>query len=440
MKDKSGENIGERRFAKAAAHCLVAGEYYKPNRFAVEALLLYAQRKCLTSVDMSQDLAIIFGTLIRLATAQGYHRDPDTFRSGLSVFEGEMRRRTWSLCMNLDLLVSFQLGLPSNVQYPTWNTRPPTNLMDIDFDEGTKALPLARPDSEPTELLFYIAKHNLIAVFEKIIRHTLSVSGDNISELEAIDQELQATISALPSIFQSRSMAQSITDSPSVIVTRLCVDFIYQKCICVLHRKYVTRQRKNSVQACYVSASNIVGRFVDVYKEFQPGGQLEAEQWFMSSITWHDFLLGCMALCLVLCSTMQSSAKTIGCLNVVDLAESLQLLAKAETICKEQSNRSKDTRKVRRLIIATVLRFNHENGERHAISEGLQSNGQSTESTISWETQSLAVGDEEWNWDESTMMAVDTDEWTYLDQFLNLTGGEYLTSSHSTGESAERST
>lgn len=127
---------------------------------------------------MSPDSGLIFGLLIRLAARMGYHGDPDIFQ--LSAFEREMRRRTWSLCMQLDLLTSFQLGLPSNIQFPTWDTRPPRNLLDSDFNEETKELPPARPDSEPTDTLFYIAKHRLMAVFEKILRHTLS-TGTNES-------------------------------------------------------------------------------------------------------------------------------------------------------------------------------------------------------------------------------------------------------------------
>jgi hypothetical protein len=134
---------------------------------------------------------------------------------------------------------SFQLGLPSNTQFPTWDTRPPTNLLDSDFDEDTLDLPPARPDSEPTELLFYITKHRLITVFEKVLRHTLAVTDRPTDELEMIGQELRGTDAALPIIFQPRFMADSFADSPSVVVTRLCVNAIYQKCLCVLHRKYV---------------------------------------------------------------------------------------------------------------------------------------------------------------------------------------------------------
>lgn len=100
-------NVGSVKFSTASAHCLAIGEYFRPQRFAVEALLLYAQSICLTSVDISPDLGVLFGTLVRVATIMGYHRDPDSTRNDISAFDGEMRRRTWSLCMQLDMLVSF---------------------------------------------------------------------------------------------------------------------------------------------------------------------------------------------------------------------------------------------------------------------------------------------------------------------------------------------
>jgi hypothetical protein len=406
------------RFAMAAAHCLANGEYYKPKKFAVEALLLYAQRKCLTSVDMSQDLAIIFGTLVRLATSVGYHREPQ-ISSKLSVFEGEMRRRTWSLCMNLDLLVSFQLGMPSNVQYPTWDTRPPSNLLDSDFDETTLVLPPARPDSEITELLLYIAKHKLITVFEKIIRHTLSTSDNTVSELELVDQELRSTYATLPSVFHYRPMSHSIADPPSVIVTRLCVNFIYQKCVCVLHRKYVTRGRLESIKTCYESASNLVDRISDVYNEFQPGGQLETERWFLSSITWHDFLLGCTALCVVLCASKNSLASTANGAGIVDLAITLKRLQNARDICEEQSERSKDTRRVQRLIDAIIVQFSAENSSDEARLQDLPEDGQSIKATGNG---IAAHFDEDWHWNESTMIGAD--EWAYMGQFLDLPNNE----------------
>jgi hypothetical protein len=422
----TGENSKANRFATAAAHCLAVGEYYRPQRFAVEALLLYAQSKCLTSVDISPVVAILFGTLARLATIMGYHRDADGSREAISAFEGEMRRRTWSLCMQLDMLVSFQLGLPSNIQFPTWDTRPPTNLLDSDFDEDTVQLPPARPDLEPTELLFYIAKHRLMAVFEKIIRHTLSATDRPSDELEVIEQELRGTYAALPVVFQPRTMADSIVDSPSVVVTRLCVYFIYQKCLCVLHRKHVTRGRQNSVQICYDSALNLVRRFLDIYKEFEPGGQLETERWFMSSITWHDFLLGCTALCLTVCSTRHYAVEPAST-AIVDVVGSLELLQNAKAVCEKQSARSRDTRKVRQLVEATILKFSgQDNGGIPTTQISLHS-GQDVASSAHWQAIPSPQGDKDWLWNESTIRPVEDTAWAYMEQFLDLPNEDFMT-------------
>lgn len=141
------------RYSIAAAHCLAVGGYTRPKRFAVEAILLFIQSQLFTSLDIPPYVATVMPLIVRLATKLGYHREPTNF--SMTAFEKEMRRRAWSLCLQLDLLIAFQFGLPSTVQYPTWDTRPPSNLLDSDFDEDTMVLPAARPDNELTDLLFY---------------------------------------------------------------------------------------------------------------------------------------------------------------------------------------------------------------------------------------------------------------------------------------------
>lgn len=160
-----------------------------------------------------------------------------------------------------------------------------------------------------------------MAVFEKVLRHTMA-TGKNISaDADELDTKIRNIYSAFPGILRPRPMADSVVDSSSLIVTRLCVFFVYQKCLCVLHRPYVTRGWGYSTQICCDAASNIVQYFNDTYKEFLPGGQLETERWLMSKITRHDYLLGVMPLCLVLCASSQSIAAPD-----VQSAETLQLL------------------------------------------------------------------------------------------------------------------
>ena len=415
------------KYSIASAHCLAHGEYFRPKRFSVESLLLFVQAKCLTNLAMSPDSGLLCGLLIRLATTMGYHRDPDMFQ--LSAFDGEMRRRTWSLCMQMDLLISFQLGLPSNIQFPTWDTRPPRNLQDSDFDEDTIELPPERPVSDCTDILFYIAKHRLMTVFEKILRHNLSTMNKS-SDAGELDTEITAIYSKLPEILRPRPMADSVVDSPSLIVTRLCVFFVYQKCLCVLHRPYVTLGRAYSIQICFDAASNIVRYFIDMYKEFLPGGQLETERWFMSNITWHDYLLAVTALCLVICARSQ----TMAALDLQSI-ETLQLLRRARDVCMEHSSKSKDSEKVQKVVNATLQHFdsfgNTYNGESMNISFSTKFPIKSIESSF---IQSPVNGDQSSAHhvlippqtevsravSQNIETPMDDSTWAFLEQFLNL--------------------
>lgn len=265
-----------------------------------------------------------------------------------------------------------------------------------------------------------------MAIFEKVIRHTLSVIDWPYDELEIIEQELRDTYASLPVVFQPRSMADSIVDSPSVVVTRLCVRSIYQKCLCVLHRKYVARGRVKSVQICQDSASDLVKQFLDIYKEFEPGGQLQAERWFMGSITWHDFLLGCTALCLTVCSTRLDPADPANT-AIIDVAGSLELLQKAKDVCEEQSTRSKDTRKVQRLVEATILRCGNYDHGGIPTAQALLHTGQDVQSDAHWQARLSPQGDKDWLWNESTVNPMGDAEWAYMKQFLDLPNEDFMT-------------
>ena len=420
-----GEDGMSLRFDTAAAHCLAVGGYYRPQRFAVEALVIFIQSIIVTNVDLGPDIGVLMGTLIRLAMVMGFHRDADESRERISAFDGEMRRRTWSTCMHLDMLISFQLGLPSNTQFPTCNTKPPTNLLDCDFDEKTEQLPLARPLTEHTLLVFYIAKDRLMNVFEKVIRHTLSANESPSDELDAIDREIRSTMAALPASLQPRSMADSIVDSPSVKVSRLCVYSIYQKCLCVLHRKYITRGRYSSLLICYHSASEIVRQFVDSHSEFEPGGQLETERWLIGSIGWHDFLLGCVALCLTVCSTERYADEHA--MNAsIDVTGSTELLRKADAVLDKKSARSKDTRTAQRLVVATISKFSHQDNGSMPVNQFPYLNGHDGTAKPQSYTTIDAFGDSPLLWSENIISPVDEAEWAYLEHILNLPQEDFI--------------
>ncbi|KAK6001948.1 hypothetical protein QM012_002438 [Aureobasidium pullulans] len=415
----SAESATTNSFDKAAAYCMVIGQYHQPKQGAVEALLLFAQALCLASSDISADVSIVFGTLVRLATVMGYHRDPDETPNKFSAFDGEMRRRAWSVCMQLDMLVSFQLGLPSVTQYPTWTTKPPTNLLDSDFDVDSVQLPPPRPVEDLTPLIFCIVKHKYMAVFEKVLRHALSPSNDSIPELEVIDKEVKETLNGFPDIFKARAMADSIVDSPSLTVTRMCVFLLHHKCLCVLHRRHAARGRIESLQTCYDSSTNMLTRYVDTYKEFAPGGQLETERWFMGSISWHFFLTGVMALCLVLCST-RDPVVGLSSSVIVDIAATLRLLQDTKGVLDGQLARGRDTKRVQQLVMTTIQIFDKRSLETPSSTELPLLGNQDALGIDSWQVPQQVQALTNGLFEENISDSMNSYEWADLEQFLNL--------------------
>jgi hypothetical protein len=65
--------------------------------------------------------------MIRLAFRMGYHRDPKHL-VGISVFDGEMRRRVWLNLVQIEALMSYQLGFPSMIPSEFCDTEVPRNL------------------------------------------------------------------------------------------------------------------------------------------------------------------------------------------------------------------------------------------------------------------------------------------------------------------------
>ncbi|KAF5565089.1 transcriptional regulatory [Fusarium phyllophilum] len=294
-------------FAVAAAQCLALGEHFRPKAFCFEALLLYLHSRFIACLEISPDMGAILSVLAHIATVSGYHRESSV--PSLSPFTAEMRRRAWSSFMQIDLLVSFHLGVPSRITLAVSDTQAPSNLLDSDFDELSAQLPSPRPDSELTGVSFSILKQKFMTIFDKILQHALvNPLNDTIdARIDSLDTELKDLYGSLPELYRPRPMENCIIDHPQLIIARLCISSVYYKSICVLHRPHVPKHRDKSIQECYSASSALVTDLLHVYEECQPGGQLDTEEWFTKSITWHDLLLGVTTLCLVAYATNQTT-------------------------------------------------------------------------------------------------------------------------------------
>ena len=335
---------GRPDFHAAAGECLVVGEYHRPQQFSVEALAIYGHCKNFRGLDPSREAGFILGIVVRLGYEMGYHRDPDSFGK-LSVFEGEMRRRCWAACKQMDLMVSFMLGLPSNIVLEDCDTKPPRNLLDSDFDADTRVLPVSRSENEFTKLLWFVVKERLMTSFSRVCQDALAFKEKSEEEVLQLDQEIREMWTTIPDILHTRPLSESMADPSFLIMTRIYVEFIYLKSLLVLHRKYMARGNIFSTRCCIEAGERLVQQFIDMYKEFAPGGQLYMERWMLTNFTMNDFLLGVMSLCLVVHTRWNGGSRDSG-IDIATEARLLSLLEQSHAICVEKSPGCRDARRV----------------------------------------------------------------------------------------------
>lgn len=99
----------------AAAQVLQLGDFTRPAPFLLEALILYGSCAYCSSRDPTGETWALLGLVRQQAFRMGYHRDPKHLPK-LSAFNSEMRRRTWALILQFDLLSACQMGLPPVIQ------------------------------------------------------------------------------------------------------------------------------------------------------------------------------------------------------------------------------------------------------------------------------------------------------------------------------------
>lgn len=357
-------------FLNGACQCLRLGGFTKPKRYVVEALGLYTQCKYMATLDPSREAGVIFPMLVRLAYRSGYHRDPSHFPI-FSVFEGEMRRRAWAQLMQFDLMVSFQLGLPNQVPPNSWDTLPPRNVLDGDFDEDSTVLPPSRSETEATPLLYFIVKSRLMASFGKICNHALSFRNYSLLEIMELDAELRKVYETVPQVLRIRPMSESFADPSYLIMVRVNCEFLFQKSLLVLHRKYMAQGNyPASSQACTDAATAITKHMLDLHKEFKPGGQLYTDRWMLSSFTMNDFYLATMLLCLGL-SLWKKSHPGQDVIEDEKVEAQYSLLRSAFEICQELSTTSRDAKRVAdvlQVVFAEIATSMPTNGSNNASS------------------------------------------------------------------------
>jgi hypothetical protein len=287
-----------KEYGDLTAQCLIMADITQPITGMLETLILHIHAEYARSRDAEVGILISTGIIVRLAMRMGLHRDPGPY-PGISIFQGEMRRRVWAAVRSIDLLFSAQAGLPPIVRPRDTNTEIPRNIYDDELFEDMKILPPSRPETEATPTLFLINRTKLIYKLGEAVElaDTLTCSSyDDVMKLDAEARELHENIS--PHL-KMRGMDESARDPSTLIMQRFTLDLLFLKIICILHRKYLSYARVQSRFAysrkAVIEASMMLLRHqATLHRECQAGGRLRNVKWFISSLTTVDFLLAAM--------------------------------------------------------------------------------------------------------------------------------------------------
>jgi hypothetical protein len=295
-------------FREKAVQCLILARYTTGGPHILETLITVLTGEFVLLKDSGTDAWLFISMILQIAMRMGYHRDPDHF-PGISPFESEMRRRIWAIILQLDLVISLEMGLPRSAIDTHIDTKQPRNLLDCDFDEDTTEMPLPRPETEWTPVLPLIARGRLRSALGLICDVNTDINPPSYDEVIRIDILLKDVHDrTIPPVLRWDTMPYPITDSPNVVVQRVSVETTYYKSRILLYRRALIscplrqsqEQDRESVRICLDSALKILSFQQMLHEESQPFGRLCQLRWKVTHIFNQDVLLATSVLCLYL--------------------------------------------------------------------------------------------------------------------------------------------
>ena len=291
-------------YRQRMAECLTHADCDQPQEYLLEALILHLYVVYASSLDFQPSVWMQYGTVVRMAMRLGYHLDPLYLRD-VKPFHAEMRRRVWTFIRQLDVLYSFQIGLPTTLN-SRWLEAPlPVNILDEDFDCQSNELPPARPETELTPVSYMIAKSKLVFAFAKALFENMQDHQYAYVSVLNVDNELRSIYRSMPSLWQIGDLGDTSDQDGIIIGLRLVLGAIYHKALCVIHSRYLKsamteRQHLYSWLVCVDSAMTILAFQVFIHRHIEPSGHAAHIRRYEFSLTIHDFFIAATILCTAL--------------------------------------------------------------------------------------------------------------------------------------------
>ncbi|KAK0123807.1 hypothetical protein ONS95_008804 [Cadophora gregata] len=296
-------------YRECCVQCLVLSNYTKPGPYTIETFCLYMETEFLLSIGDQVHCYLLCGNAVRLALRMGLHRDATKVGGDtISPFQAEMRRRVWYHLCQIDLLGSTHMGLPGMVHCVSSDSMPPKNLRDEDFDEDSSEVPPSRPESELTPMSYTICKGRICLIATSVAALANLVTDPPYDEVLNLDRQLHGARSQVPQFYRLDLSDLPITESPDTIIKKYSIELLFHSTRCMLHRKFLLRQRTNSEygysKVAGVDASiQLLRCQASIHEAASPSGPLARDKWFFSTLSLHNFLVANM---IVYLSIMQS--------------------------------------------------------------------------------------------------------------------------------------
>lgn len=130
----------------------------------------------------------------------------------------------------------------------------------------------------------------------EILQATTRVNGQcTYEEIMQFDAKLRDIKREIPPHLRLAPLEGS-RDPVTLIIARFNIDILYNKIVCILHRKYLERARHNSRyahsrQVAIEASLATLQHLVTLHRESQPTGRLRSINWYINSIATKDFLM-----------------------------------------------------------------------------------------------------------------------------------------------------
>lgn len=230
----------------------------KKDRLEISGLQVY----CLTIIArqvfcIGGDLVwMSMGSLVHRAMQMGLHRDPKHIPA-MPVLRAELRRRLWATILEMVVQSSLDAAMPPRISFDEFDTEPPSNVDDNEFNESTTVLhPHPRGTFTETSL-------------QLILLDSLPTRLRILQLLNGLHSELSyETVLALSSEISdaNRTCSNFVKDNELYGVTafsRNLLDYLVRRFLIPLHSSFAIKARKNplfhySLKVCLDTAMAII--------------------------------------------------------------------------------------------------------------------------------------------------------------------------------------